>query len=134
MEATSDHERDFIGWTESQAGILRAMPAGAMGLDTQNLAEEIEDLGRSEIRAASSLLRQLLVHLLKLAVQPHLDAASHWVDDALVLQNDALLAAHQAAHRHGHGLALSAQHGGAIARAAGHEGRGFAARMSAVSR
>lgn len=92
MESVQEHERDFVGWTESQANILRKIPAGTLGLDTENLAEEIEDLGRSEIRETSSLLRQALVHLIKLAVQPDAEPVQHWLDEALTFQGNAVLA------------------------------------------
>lgn len=92
MDSVQEHERDFVGWTESQANILRKLPAGTLGLDTENLAEEIEDLGRSEIRETSGLLRQVLVHLIKLAVQPDAEPVSHWLDEALTFQGNAVLA------------------------------------------
>lgn len=92
MNATGEHDTDFVGWTESQAGILRSMPAGTLGLDTENLAEEIADLGRSEIRETSTLLRQVLAHLVKLAAQPHAEPARHWMEEVLAFQGDAVLA------------------------------------------
>ena len=92
MDLAHEHESDFIGWTESQASILRKLPAGTFGLDTENLAEEIADLGRSEIRETSSLLRQLLVHLIKLAIEPNAEPAGHWLDEVLAFQGDAVLA------------------------------------------
>ena len=92
MDTARDHENDFIGWTESQAAILKCMPRGSFGLDTDNLAEEIADLGRSEIRETSSLLRQVLAHLVKLAAQPCSEPADHWIEEILALQGDAVLA------------------------------------------
>jgi hypothetical protein len=92
MDTARDYESDFIGWTESQAAILKTMPKGAFALDTDNLAEEIADLGRSEIRETSSLLRQVLVHLIKLAAQPHSEPADHWIEEILAFQGDAVLA------------------------------------------
>ena len=92
MDAAHEHDTDFVGWTESQAGILRAVPNGTLGLDTENLAEEIADLGRSEIRETSALLRQVLVHLVKLAAQPYAEPALHWVEEILAFQGDAVLA------------------------------------------
>ena len=92
MDAARDYESDFVGWTECQARILHGMPKGAFGLDTDNLAEEIADLGRSEIRETSSLLRQVLVHLIKLAAEPDSDPAGHWIDEILAFQGDAILA------------------------------------------
>ena len=92
MDTARDYESDFIGWTECQAQILQSLPKGAFGLDTANLAEEIADLGRSEIRETSSLLRQVLVHLIKLAAEPDSEPADHWIDEILAFQGDAVLA------------------------------------------
>ena len=50
-------------------------------------------MGRSEIRQASSLLRQLFLHLIKLAAEPGAAAARHWTEEALTFQADATLAA-----------------------------------------
>jgi hypothetical protein len=49
------HETDFYTWTQEQAALLRRVPRGAFALDIDNLAEEIEDIGRGEIREVSSL-------------------------------------------------------------------------------
>jgi len=92
MDTARDYENDFIGWTECQAAILKSVPRGSLGLDTENLAEEIADLGRSEIRETSSLLRQVLAHLIKLAAQPGSDSADLWMEEVLALQGDAVLA------------------------------------------
>src|SRR5690606_6070401 len=62
------------------------------GIDIENLAEEIEDSSRTEIRQTSSFLKQTLVHLIKLAVQPAAKSANHWAEEALVFQSDAPLA------------------------------------------
>jgi hypothetical protein len=56
------HETDFYTWTQEQAALLRRVPRGAFALDIDNLAEEIEDIGRGEIREVSSLPRQVLMH------------------------------------------------------------------------
>jgi hypothetical protein len=45
-------------------------------LDTVNLAEEIEDMGRSEKRAVESNLEILLMHLLKYKFQPQMRSNS----------------------------------------------------------
>lgn len=73
------HERDFVGWAFDQAERLRALPhLNNAGLDIENLAEEIEDLGRSEINKIHSLIRQALVHLIKIVADPEADARRHW--------------------------------------------------------
>lgn len=62
------YDRDFFKWTLEQARQLRdARPAE---LDWQNLAEEVESLGKSDKRSISSNLQVLLVHLLKWTYQP----------------------------------------------------------------
>lgn len=62
------YERDFYTWVEAQAAALRHRRADA--LDWENLAEELEALGRNERRALTSHLRVLLIHLLKWRYQP----------------------------------------------------------------
>ena len=64
----SDNDTDFYAWTQAQAAAIRA---GAWGdVDRAHLAEEIEDVGKSERRAVISHLRVLLTHLLKWDYQP----------------------------------------------------------------
>ncbi len=62
------YEQDFIGWTEQQALLLRkAADAGSnLGLDWDNLIEEVESLGRSQHRALASQISRVMLHLLKL--------------------------------------------------------------------
>jgi len=64
------YDRDFYAWTQDQAARLRAWPEHLWpnGLDLGNLAEEIDSLGKSDRRAVESLLRQLLLHLLKFSL------------------------------------------------------------------
>lgn len=63
-----DYQKDFYGWTQQQAFLLKA---GRLNeLDIVNLLEEIETMGRSEKRELDSRLTVLLVHLLKWQYQP----------------------------------------------------------------
>ncbi|HDC4526682.1 TPA: DUF29 domain-containing protein [Enterobacter cloacae] len=57
------YDNDFYGWTQEQADLLRS--GHLSELDTQNLLEEIEAMGRSERRELESRLQVLLMHLLK---------------------------------------------------------------------
>lgn len=59
----SGYEEDFALWSVEQAALLR--DGRFDGLDRENLAEEIESLGRSERKEIRKRLRVLLVHLLK---------------------------------------------------------------------
>lgn len=76
------YERDFIGWTEQQARALReAASAGSnLGLDWANLIEEVEGLGRSELHAAASQIRRIILHLLKLEFSPSVPPRLGWLD------------------------------------------------------
>jgi hypothetical protein len=64
------YDRDFYAWTQDQAARLRALGKRNDGLDVENVAEEIESLGKSDRRAAESLIRKLVLHLLKLRLDP----------------------------------------------------------------
>lgn len=59
------YERDYYTWTQEQARALRERRLEE--LDWTNVAEEIEDLGKSERSALRSRLVRLLEHLLKMA-------------------------------------------------------------------
>jgi hypothetical protein len=69
LASASDlYEADFYAWTQSQAAKLRAQgPSHAAGLDWQRLAEEIEDVGKSEYRTAASFVALIIEHFYKLA-------------------------------------------------------------------
>lgn len=57
------YEADFYAWTQAQAEKLRARSMNA--IDWDNLAEEIESVGRSEKNEIRNRLIVLLQHLLK---------------------------------------------------------------------
>ncbi|EIZ83997.1 hypothetical protein WYO_3326 [Methylobacterium sp. GXF4] len=62
------YDDDFYTWTREQGARLRARDFG--GLDLDNLAEEIESLGRSEFNSLVSAWRLILLHMLKWDHQP----------------------------------------------------------------
>jgi hypothetical protein len=63
-----DYERDFDAWAQAQAAALRARDWAA--LDVEHLAEEVEELRKTERRAVRSQLRLLCSHSLKWHYQP----------------------------------------------------------------
>ena len=79
-EVTELYDRDFYAWTQDQAAALRAWPERARpnALDIAHLAEEIEDLGSAQRNAAKSLLRQIVLHLLKLRFHSDERSVRHW--------------------------------------------------------
>jgi hypothetical protein len=62
------YETDFYAWTQQQAELLRERRWA--DLDLENVAEEIETLGRSDKRQIESRLEILIAHLLKWKYQP----------------------------------------------------------------
>ncbi|MCK6449416.1 MAG: DUF29 domain-containing protein [Alphaproteobacteria bacterium] len=62
------YDRDMYRWTRQQAKLLRAGKLSE--LDLENLAEEIESLGKRDRREIHSRLRLVLMHLLKWQFQP----------------------------------------------------------------
>jgi hypothetical protein len=74
------YERDFVQWTEEQARALRdAARAGAnLPVDWENVAEEIESLGRSERSELASRIGTIIEHLLKLQCSPAVRPRRGW--------------------------------------------------------
>jgi Domain of unknown function DUF29 len=72
----AEYERDFYSWLMEQARHLREGRFEA--LDCDNLAEEIESLGREQFNKLVSALRVLMAHVLKWDHQPSLRSRS-WV-------------------------------------------------------
>lgn len=64
----TSYETDVVAWANEQARLLRSGQLSA--LDTENLAEEVEAMGRSERRELESRMAVLLAHLLKWKYQP----------------------------------------------------------------
>jgi Domain of unknown function DUF29 len=68
------YESDLYEWTKEQADALRRRASNA--LDWDNLAEEIESLGTSNLDQIESRLENLVLHLLKWELQPELQCGS----------------------------------------------------------
>jgi hypothetical protein len=62
------YDEDFYAWANEQAALLRAGKLSAA--DIENIAEEIESMGRGEKRELINRLSVLLAHLLKWRFQP----------------------------------------------------------------
>jgi Domain of unknown function DUF29 len=75
------YDEDFAAWAEEQAALLRA--GRLTQLDAANIAEELEDMGRSDRRELRSRLEILLAHLLK-QQQPELYETSRRSWDATI--------------------------------------------------
>ena len=72
------YDEDFYAWTQEQAELLRRVRPRANGLDIEHIAEEIEDLGKSELHTCQSLCEHIIEHLLKLEYSGLDEPARHW--------------------------------------------------------
>ena len=83
------YDGDYYGWTQQQAAYLRG---GRMDrVDIENLAEEIESLGKSQESELASRYKVLCLHLLKQIVQPERNGRS-W--EATIAEQRASIAIH----------------------------------------
>ena len=73
------YEDDFYAWTQHQAQVLRTMPVSDNRFDREHVAEEIEDLGKSERDAVRSRIRRIIEHLLKLTYSPAEQPRFDWM-------------------------------------------------------
>jgi hypothetical protein len=85
------YERDVLAWSQHQADLLRRLGRGERvnDVDWTNVAEEIEDVGLSELHSVESYLNQVFVHLLKLQAWPDRTATEHWYAEIVVFQRNA---------------------------------------------
>jgi len=86
------YDNDFYAWTRDQAARLRAMLDTRVNsdLDLENLAEEIESVGKSNAREVASRLETLLVHLLKIAYSPAYEPMNGWKGTVRTQRRDLL--------------------------------------------
>ena len=94
-DGTTLDDDDFYAWTQQQAELLRQLPTVSNRLDIELIAEEIEDLGKNDLRAVQSLCENIVAHLLKLEFFGLADPADHWRDEIVEwrLQVEKLLTA-----------------------------------------
>lgn len=76
FSAAALYDTDFVAWTERQAALLLAKRGDE--LDYERLAEEVGDLGKSELHACTSQVINILVHLTKIEFIGPRQTVSHW--------------------------------------------------------
>jgi hypothetical protein len=83
MTPSQLYEADFYAWTKQQVIELRrfAKTRPNLPLDLEHIAEEIQDLGKSERDAVYSLARQIIQHLLLIEHSPATEQRRHWMDE-----------------------------------------------------
>ena len=92
MSRSALYDEDILMWSEQQAEVIRRLGRARRDLpnelDIENVAEEIESVGRSELAAVTSLIRQVLLHLIKLAVEVDATAVRHWRGEIVAFHNE----------------------------------------------
>jgi hypothetical protein len=87
------YDVDVYEWSQHQATLLRRRAAGELvneaELDWPNIAEEIDSVGASQLRAVRSLLVQALVHDLKAQGWPDSFYVGGWRGEARRFRGDA---------------------------------------------
>jgi Domain of unknown function DUF29 len=85
------YEHDVLAWSQHQADLLRRLGRGERvnDVDWAHVAEEIEDVGLSELHSVESFLNLTLVHLLKLFAWPDSQSCAHWRGEIVTFQNNA---------------------------------------------
>ncbi len=85
------YDRDALVWAEQQASLLRRLAHGERindAIDWPHVIEEIEDVGLSQLSGCESLLRQALVHLMKIWAFPD-GPVAHWRGETIGFLADA---------------------------------------------
>jgi hypothetical protein len=82
MSGPALYDEDILLWSEEQAELIRRLGRTRRDLpnelDIENVAEEVESVGRSELAAVESYIELILSHLIKLSTEGDSDAARHW--------------------------------------------------------
>jgi hypothetical protein len=94
VDVSDLYDQDVVLWSEQQADRLRRLAHGEKvnDVDWENVVEEIESVGRSQITAVQSLLLRALEHLLKAVAWPDAQSERKWLHEANVFLRDARLA------------------------------------------
>jgi hypothetical protein len=82
MDRRALYDEDYFAWLQQQAAALRRLAQNRRDLpndlDVEQIAEEIEGVGKSELRAARSFIRNILVHVLLVAFDTRSSARLRW--------------------------------------------------------
>jgi len=86
------YDDDILLWSERQSDLLRRIAAGKAineRPDWVNIIEEVESVGRSDLRVVESLLLQAFMTMLKAEAWPNSLSVPAWQSDALLFRSQA---------------------------------------------
>jgi hypothetical protein len=81
MAGADLYDTDVLAWSEQQARALRSLAERRdlpNELDLSHVAEEIEDVGVSQLHAVGSFIRLIMVHAIKCWADPNAPSVLHW--------------------------------------------------------
>lgn len=85
MDAPATYDSDTYLWSQHQAALLRGLIGSGLALpnelDLENVAEEVESVGRSELSSVQSHLEGMLRHLVKIVSAPESTARRGWLEE-----------------------------------------------------
>lgn len=86
------YDTDLHAWSQDQSAKLRKLLAERVNLDLdlENLAEEIDDVGKNRKHEVSSRLETIIEHILKLAFSPAWEPINQWKRTLRVHRRDLL--------------------------------------------
>ena len=94
MNRTALYDDDILVWSEQQAAALRHVAQTLRGvsneIDWDNVAEEIECVGRSEFAAVLGFVRLILAHVIKAVSVPKTSSVLHWRKEVVAFHRDLL--------------------------------------------
>ncbi|NEP55960.1 MAG: DUF29 domain-containing protein [Symploca sp. SIO2G7] len=74
MDLQAEYDLDFYGWINKNVELLRG---GRLAeIDVEHIAEELESMGKRDLRQLRSRLQVLVMHLLKWQYQPEKQSKS----------------------------------------------------------
>jgi hypothetical protein len=90
MATDRSYDGDLVLWAEDQARALRKARQARINLpiDWENVAEEIESLGKSQGRELASRIGVILVHLMKLQATPTPEPRAGWRETIIAQRNE----------------------------------------------
>jgi len=85
------YRTDILAWSRAQAERLRRVAAGERvnDLDWEHVIEEVEDVGRGELKTVRSHFRNALIHALKVVGWPGHSAGRKWRNEIRVFLSEA---------------------------------------------
>ena len=91
MDHDSLYETDICAWAEQQSAALRSLASRTdlpNTLDLPRIAEEIEDVGNSQLRSVNSFMRLILSHIILIAMDADADPVRHWTREVATFRGE----------------------------------------------